>query len=245
MAAAPDRPQFANFKEAFCAYYRCKPERFEAKAFWKSLHRLAVLPAIPIYLFNRRFFHQDFDAIRQFGAARNSDEFSNVTDELGTMNRLERSIRRGVLRIRISGTRLLRLHDLLVPYVRSQQAEKITHVPKAAAIDVMPGRNESATREGSALVLRKLRQVHDEVTSGRPLAEALTAVEYTEDTLLDVLTKNSASNPEFAWLRDHLQHRRRLEELEAENSFLTKKLIAQEREIEKLKERLLTDAVKE
>ena len=102
MAQQTDQAEFENFREAFCAYYGCAPEAFERKAFWKTLNRHALPLAVPIWIFNRGFFHKDFDVIRAFGNARNTREFGTATGEFSTVNRMDNNIRRGLLKDRKS-----------------------------------------------------------------------------------------------------------------------------------------------
>lgn len=246
MADSSKDPQFSTFREAFCAYYRCRPEAFERKAFWKSVYRHALLFAIPIWLFNRRFFHADLEVIRQFGNCRSAEEFSVVTGEFSTTNRLERSIRRGKLRIRVSGTRLLALHDRLSRYVRPHAPEVISgYVVSGNALDQSPARSGDPTRggesapvrsEGSALVTRRLKQAHDELTTGRPLREVLRSAGYTEDSLIEALDQNASGNPAFAWLRDYLRRERQLAKLETENAQLLRKVANLSMEIDRLRD---------
>lgn len=240
MADSSKDPQFSTFREAFCAYYRCRPEAFERKAFWKSVYRHALLFAVPIWLFNRRFFHADLELIRQFGNCRSAEELSVATGEFSTTNRLERSIRRGKLRIRVSGTRLLALHNRLSRYVRPHAPDTISgYVVGGNALDPAPARaGESAPvrSEGSALVTRRLKQAHDELTAGRSLREVLRNSGYTEEALIEALDQNSAGSPTFAWLRDYLRRERQLGRLEAENAQLLRKVANLSMEIDRLRE---------
>lgn len=114
---AQSKPQFANFREAFCAYYRVAPEQYGRAALWRSLPFSRRLLAWPILAFNPHFFATDLDIIRSLGALTSEEQFSLQLDELHTVNRLERNIRRGVLGIRASGTRLMQLWRTVAPYV--------------------------------------------------------------------------------------------------------------------------------
>lgn len=240
MAAKSQDPQFATFREAFCAYYRCRPEAFERKALWKGLYRHAVLLAIPIWLFNKRYFHKDLEVVRQFGNCRSSEEFTLVTGEFSTTNRLERSIRRGFMRIRVSGTRLVDIHNRLSRYVKPHEGSTISgFVVKAAAMDAAPTRPgdvPGARTDGSALVIRKLKQAHDEITAGRPIAETLKGLAFTEASITQALETNATVSPNFPWLRQHIQRERRLGELEEENARLLRKVASQSMEIDRLRE---------
>ena len=98
-----------NLQTAFCERYGCVPEEFEAKVFWRCLHRHALPVARVIWLCNREFFNPDLQAIRLLGSARSARELlaevNSFRDDYPSRSRFLRES----LRIRISGKRLLRL----------------------------------------------------------------------------------------------------------------------------------------
>lgn len=128
---AETKPQFANFKEAFCAYYRVRPEKFANTVLWRSLPWSRRLLAVPILTFNRTFFATDLDIIRNLESIQSAEEFSLQLDELYAVNRIERSIRRGFLGIRASGSRLMNLWKTVEPYVTPPVA--LSPMPRVAA----------------------------------------------------------------------------------------------------------------
>lgn len=228
MAAPESEPKFSTIREAFCAYYRCRADAFEHKAFWKTLYPHAVLPAIPIWLFNRRFFHADLETIRQFGACRNPAEFAAVMSEFSTANLLERTIRRGRLRIRVSGTRVLgmfnRLRDYLHPsdvemieeYVRHSNASESATTKKSVRMPT------PSLKESPAVMLRKLRQAHEELVAGGDKNRVLERIGMTEDALLEALGIYGGGTPGLVWLRDGLLREQHLKRLELENAQLNR-----------------------
>ena len=90
--------------------------------------------------------------------------------------------------------------------------------------------------EGSALVTRRLKQAHDELTAGRSLREVLRSSGYTEESLIEALDQNAAGSPAFAWLRDYLRRERQLGKLEVENAQLLRKVASLSMEIDRLRE---------
>lgn len=241
MAAPESEPSFSTIREAFCAYYRCGPEAFERKAFWKTLYPHAVLLALPIWVFNRRFFHADLETIRQFGLCRNPAEFAAVMSEFSTANLLERNIRRGRLRIRVSGTRVLamfnRLRDYLQPsdietieeYVRNSNATESGPVKKTVRMPV------PSVKESPAVMLRKLRQAHEELAAGKEKGRVLAAIGMTEDALLEALATYGEGSPGLLWLRDVLLREQSLKRLELENAQLNRTLASLVQELNEVR----------
>lgn len=112
-----NKAQFANFKDAFCAYYRIPPEKYARAVLWRALPFSRRLLALPILAFNSTFFATDLDIIRSLGAMQSSENFSLQLDELHAVNRLERNIRRGIFGIRASGSKLMGLWKTVEPFV--------------------------------------------------------------------------------------------------------------------------------
>lgn len=151
---AESKPQFANFGEAFCAYYRVRPEKYERAVLWRALPWSRRLLAVPILVFNRTFFATDLDIIRNLKPIQSVEEFSLQLDELYAVNRVERNIRRGFFGIRASGSRLMHLWKLVEPYVNSP---KVTAVhPRSIAAQSKGGLRVSAepSAEGTPPVER-------------------------------------------------------------------------------------------
>lgn len=126
---ADQKPQFSNFKDAYCAYYRVTPEKYAQSVLWRSLPLTRRLLALPILAFNQTFFATDLDIIRSLGPMQSSENFSLQLDELHAVNRLERNLRRGILGIRASGSRLMDLWKVVEPYVTPPPEPVFSRVP--------------------------------------------------------------------------------------------------------------------
>jgi len=168
------KPEFSNFKEAFCAYHRCAVESYPRKALFYAIPFSRRLLALPIYLFNRTFFAIDFGIIETLGGARSEEEFSSMLDELASTSRLERSIRRGILGIRISGSRLMEAWEAVAPYVRVPEVvSEHGKVTPQARLE-RPLSWETAVRDAPlpAVVSRRLHRAATDVATGKPVESA-------------------------------------------------------------------------
>ncbi len=149
---ADQKPQFSNFKDAYCAYYRVTPEKYGESVLWRSLPLTRRLLALPILAFNRTFFATDLDIIRSLGPMQSSENFSLQLDELHAVNRLERNLRRGILGIRASGSRLMDLWKVVEPYVTPPPEPVFSRVPGQAEV-VGVGRSLEAVGRTAAAPL--------------------------------------------------------------------------------------------
>lgn len=214
------KPEFTNFKEAFCAYHRCGPEGYLRKALFCGIPFSRRLLAYPIYLFNRSFFALDFGLLESLGEARNQDEFDGILDELSSTSRVERSIRRGVFGIRISGDNLLLEWDRVKAYVKPPpevrtEPGKVT--PRVLTERVSP--SESASREGAlpAVVARRLHRAASDVTAGKGVEAAARAAGLAgEVEFRRLLAQQAGSDPALRWLNEQLELGMRVKQLEDE-----------------------------
>jgi len=150
---AESKPQFANFGQAFCAYYRVKPAKYGRAVLWRSLPWSRRLLALPILAFNRTFFATDLDIIRNLEASQSAEEFSLQLDELYAVNRIERNIRRGFLGIRASGSKLMNLWKTVEPYVAPPNDLTGT-VASPLAVARSPGPAQATARLSPAIARR-------------------------------------------------------------------------------------------
>lgn len=218
---AKTHPKFPNFRDAFCAYYRCRPEDFQKRAFLRAVHPLKLPFALPIYAFNKPFFAMDFGIIDSMGDARTETEYEFAMDELIGINRVERSIRRGLLGIRISGSRLSAMWKRLEPYVEPPVIE----VPRPD-VSVVPqdtiGRRASEAsglggRELAPQLVRRLKTAYEAITSGVPVPEAAVTAGFADEAeFLSVLEARAHTTPSARWLQEQLQLAARVRELEAD-----------------------------
>src|SRR5204863_9840060 len=82
--------QHLNFQEAFCARYRCSPEKFERKVFWKTLSRLALIPTVCSGGLDSEFFQKDLETIRALADAASTEDLDRVLDEFSSVNAVDR-----------------------------------------------------------------------------------------------------------------------------------------------------------
>lgn len=102
-------PTSRDFRTAFCERFQCPPAEFEKRAFWRCLYPHATVAARLIQLVNPDYFEPDLRTLRHIGNA------STVTHLLAEVNSFRADYRMrsrflyDVLRLRISGKRVLRL----------------------------------------------------------------------------------------------------------------------------------------
>jgi hypothetical protein len=231
MSAA--KPEFKNFKEAFCAYHRCSEAAYVRKALFLGIPFTRRLLAYPIYLFNRSFFAIDFGILDSLGEARNEEEFTGMLDELSATSRVERSIRRGVIGIRISGTRLMAEWDQVAKYVKppESRAGEVGRVTPRSSVD-RPAASEAISREAPlpAVVARRLHRAAKDVTAGKPMDQAaLDAGLAGEAEFRKLLAQHSGEDPALRWLNAQVEQSVRIRELENEVAGL--RVLVGEREL--------------
>ena len=111
-------PQFDSLREAYAAVYDCRPEEFERRVFWRCLYPHAGLLAWWMWWVEREFFRTDLEAVEALAEARCDAELRRAIDDLENHGLVERSLRRGRLRIRLSTSRLRRVLEPLMPLLR-------------------------------------------------------------------------------------------------------------------------------
>jgi hypothetical protein len=216
--------QFASLKEAYCAAYRCKPENFDHQVFWKCIYRRALPLAVVIWVLERRMFQPDLEVIRALGAAAGAVEMQAVMGEFDTRCRLERSIRRAMFRMRVSGARLSRLFSELLPLIKPAEPSPVVIVPKRTPPDIA-SREEADNRdarENTGVMVRRLKRFHVDIVGGRRLPEALAELGVGLDEATDLLGQHRSGRPDLGWLHDHLAERGQLDWLRAENARLSR-----------------------
>ena len=230
--ATPLPTSFTCFRDAYCSHRRCKPEDFETKVFLQTIQPFRLFPALFFLLIHRRLFAMDLETIRGVGKASDSKDVSRILEEFSNYNRLERGRRRGLFKIRTSGTRLMALYSRYEPMITKPTVDNSvivgSSVPQARA-------TPSSSIQSSGR-LRKIRQVISGLASGRSIQELLAEAELTEAAFMDGLAANSENNPGFAWLRDQILLRSRLESALQEVSELEKTVSSQSRELAKLRD---------
>jgi hypothetical protein len=100
--------QTKSFQTACCEQFGCNPDEYERVVFWHCLHGHAVVPARVIHWVCPSFFEGDLELLRT--VARSAD-LNELGVELNNYRYQQRAtgLVRGVLRVRISGQRILNL----------------------------------------------------------------------------------------------------------------------------------------
>jgi hypothetical protein len=211
---------FPNFKEAYCAAHGCSPEKFTGHLLCRSVPTFLRPLAAATYRLNPSLFLAEIDVINQMGRSSSGREIGSAISELDGLRRVERSFWRSV-GLRANGDRLL---DAWAE-VKSLIAKPTAASPVPATTILAPSTPVTeGQRDRPAVLQRRLRQLHTDVTSGKDLAAVLAEANMTESELMDLLEANAASNAQIAWLHRHLAAIRRVAELEAENRGLAKML---------------------
>jgi len=102
-----------TFKEAYCSRLHCSPERFETHAFWTCIFRHALPLAWLIYRRDPGFFTEDLDLIREVGKMTDPELFKSEVNYFHGRNLRDKRWVRTILRVRVSGGRLMRLRRRL------------------------------------------------------------------------------------------------------------------------------------
>lgn len=216
--------QFPTFKEAYCAAYRCSPEKFDHRVFWKCVHRRALPLTVVIWAVERRVFQPDLEVIRALGAASSDVELRSVMEEFDNRCMVERSIRRTVFRMRVSGGRLMPLFRALLPLVKPFAPSPMAFGPGPGPSGT-PAREAGENRdvrENTGAVVRRLKRFHTDIVGGRPLPDALAQLGVDLGEAATLLGQHRAGRPELEWLHDHLAERGQLDWLRTENARLSR-----------------------
>jgi len=221
---AEPKTQFPNFKEAYCAAYRCKPENFDHQVFWKCVYRRALPLTVVIWVVERRMFQPDLEVIRALGSASNAVELQAVMGEFDNRCRLERSIRRAMFRMRVSGARLSPLFSGLLPLITPPAPSPVVIAPRRSPQDfaAREGPENRDARENTGVMVRRLKRFHADIVGGRPLPEALADLGVGLEEATALLGQHRSGRPDLGWLHDHLAERGQLDWLRAENARLAK-----------------------
>lgn len=102
-------PASRDFRTAFCEWFNCPPTQFEKKAFWRCLYPHAVPVARLIQLVNPAYFELDLQTLRHIGNASTVAHLLAEVNSFRADYRMRSRFLHDVLRIRISGKRVLRL----------------------------------------------------------------------------------------------------------------------------------------
>ncbi|MCL5096969.1 MAG: hypothetical protein M1608_05470 [Candidatus Omnitrophica bacterium] len=98
-----------NFRDAFCQRYKCKPEQFVWKVFWRCIHRRCLPLVILFRLMGPGFFRVDLMLIEEAGNAEGRVDIQRALNGFREDCRTRPGTFHDDLRIRVSGKRLYRL----------------------------------------------------------------------------------------------------------------------------------------
>jgi hypothetical protein len=227
---ASNDPSFPNFKEAFCAIHRCRPDQFVSTVLNRSIPIWFRPLAALTFRFNPRLFSVEVDVIESMGRSSSGREVTSAVSELQGLRRVERSFWRSI-GLRADEERLLEQWARVRPVVTQKAVPDFVEQPILA-----PAVHSSSNpqREVPAVVVRKARQLHLDITSGRPVGEVLAAAGLNEAEFLRLLEAHAAGNPGLAWLHGQMLLGQRIRDLETQNESLSKTVTAQSVEINRL-----------
>jgi hypothetical protein len=219
---------YSNFKDAYCAVNRCPPEGFERHVFGRAVNRLTLPLAVLFGLGNRDLFGVDYETIQAIGASSTAHELQVLLGDFENRHLVERSFRRQTLGIRATASRLDRLFRPLLGSVvppaapESFPALAPASTPRLRAEPVAAGSvaEPQDSREGSTLIVRRLRRLHAEIVAGRSLRQAARQAGFEEDEVLQRLSEHKGTFSDLNWLESHLRQRLELDRLQTENGQL-------------------------
>lgn len=204
-------PQFDTLREAYAAVYNCRPEEFDHRVFWRCLYPHAGLLAWWMWWVEREFFRIDLETIEALGEARCGADIRRTINDLENYGRVERSLRRGRLMIRLSPSRLGRVLKPLLPLLKPQppRPEPTATVTAAPVPSLTEGVRRPIRRVDE---LKSLRRIHARIVAGTPLAEVLSESDWDRTEFLGSLSGHAEAHPELAWLLSYI---RLLDEVDA------------------------------
>jgi hypothetical protein len=103
--------QTPDFKTRFCQRFECRSDKFEKKLFWQAINPNAKPLAFIMNCIDRDFFYKDFDYIQRLAAASAKREVLAIVNSFPFDPHFGKGFLRGVLRVRISGRRLIEISE--------------------------------------------------------------------------------------------------------------------------------------
>ena len=91
------------------AQWECDEPAYVRRAFWRALPRVALPVAVVVWLLRRDFFTRDFELIRELGLTRDAVDFHFLIEQFRDEVLRTGGWMRRLLRLRVSGRRLLQL----------------------------------------------------------------------------------------------------------------------------------------
>jgi hypothetical protein len=106
--------QMKTFREACCERFGISPEAFEEEVLWRCCYHRAMLLGTLIRHVNQRYYDLDLELIRQIADCTTVGEMRAEMTEFRYHHPIRGYLRK-VLRIRLSGQRLVDLGAKLLP----------------------------------------------------------------------------------------------------------------------------------
>ncbi|HTI69823.1 MAG TPA: hypothetical protein VMF06_07645 [Candidatus Limnocylindria bacterium] len=104
-----------SFRQGFCARYGCSPEDYESRAFGLFLYRHAVPLARLWMRVDPSIFREDFELLHEIATVKNMDILKQELGRFHGRNLRDKGWLRRTFLMRISGKRILRLCEGLLP----------------------------------------------------------------------------------------------------------------------------------
>ncbi len=210
--------EFSCLRDAFCARYRCTPDAFIRKAFWKSMPTAAKVPTIlmggPA---NERFGH-DIEILAGLADATTPEDLNHAIDDLVGIQDLDHSRLRRWFGIRVSPVRLRSMMAPLLAKVRRRvevTPQPSPNRPAQANPVVIPGPTHRSA-ESATQRLRQAMRIHTAIIVGTPLDQVLASEMITRRELEEFLSEFSNLRPEITWLRTYVREQEELARLREE-----------------------------
>ncbi len=202
---------YPDLQHAFCARYRCSPDAFVRKAFWKGLPFHAWLLAPFVGGIQHPRYQHDVEVLKTIGEASSLDDLNRALDELWSLQELNRDWFSSLLRLRSSTVRLSVLFTPLLDGVETV-VPAIPTATEAAAVGpaVLDVRHRSS--EFAPQRLRRALRIHGAVTGGQEIDKVLTQEQISRRELEELLAEFALLRAEVGWLQSYLRERRELEE---------------------------------
>jgi len=202
---------YPDLQRAFCARYRCSPDAFVRKAFWKGLPFHAWLLAPIIGGIEHPRYQHDVEVLKTIGEASSLDDLNRALDELWSLQELNRDWISRLLGLRSSTARL---STLLVPLIEKVEAAPMADClprdPGTAPTVQLDGRHRSS--EFAPQRLRRALRIHGAVTGGQEIDKVLTQEQISRRELEELLAEFALLRAEVGWLQSYLRERQELEE---------------------------------
>lgn len=203
---------YPDLQRAFCARYRCTPDAFVRKAFWKAIPFHAWLLAPLVGGMRHPRYQHDIEVLKTIGEASTLDDLNRALDELWSLQELNRDWFSSLLRLRSSTIRLSALFtpllDVVVPVVAPLPASVDAANAGQTVLEVRHRSSEFAPQR-----LRRALRIHGAVTGGQEIDKVLSQEQISRRELEALVSEFALLRAEVGWLQSYLREREELEEL--------------------------------